>query len=290
MKSADDILAAGLFHLARRRAVNNAKAGRQTQTPEAYSAWRCDELQAEFAQFVDSHAVAGKDVLDFGCGSGSLAMAVARLGAHRVAGIDLRPPHIEAATRAAAAAGIAIDFRVSERPARIDFADDSFDVILCFDVLEHVIEYESIVGEWGRVLRPQGRVLISWCPYYHPYGHHLHRYAPIPWMHFFFSDAVMNRVCSKIVNLAEFTPPYWDIDETGKRRDRFAGKTTIDDLNGLTIARFERLCGRSGFTFRRRELQPLTPLRTLPFAERLCGMPVLREFLTACAVYEIAVA
>lgn len=41
-------------------------------------------------------------------------------------------------------------------------------------------------------------------------------------MHLFVSDKIIKMACSKMVNLPEFSPPYWDLDEHGNRRDRFA--------------------------------------------------------------------
>lgn len=285
----NEIVAGALFRLAKRRAVRNSVAQEQTRSLNDYSAWHSDELGAQFGRFLDGHLVENKDVLDFGCGSGGLAVAVSRLGARSIYGIDLNRALIEAAIKAAAATGAKVEFRVATKADAIPFVDRSFDVVLCFDVLEHVIEYESIVREWSRVLRPHGRIVISWTPYFYPYGHHLYRYAPIPWMHVFCSDAVMNMVASRVVNSAEFKPAYWDLDEKGRRMDRFAGTTNLGDLNRLTIAKFERICTNQGFKFLRREFQPLSPFRKVPNADRLCRLPGVREFLTASVAYEIAV-
>ena len=101
------------------------------------------------------------------------------------------------------------------------------------------------------MLRLNGRILIWWNPYYHPYGHHAHSYAPIPWMHVLTSDEVIKKVCSKMVNLRDFEPPYWDFDEQGNRRDRFAEAPKSSFLNHLTIAKFERLCACHGLRFAR---------------------------------------
>ena len=46
--------------------------------------------------WLDENLRGGDDVLDYGCGSGILAIAAAKLGAHRVAGIDIDPQAIDA--------------------------------------------------------------------------------------------------------------------------------------------------------------------------------------------------
>ena len=289
MGIAEDLVTECLFRIAKPQAIRNSRNRGIVKSSDNYVAWREDALQTQFSDHFDQNSVIKKDVLDFGCGSGNLALAIARLGANRVSGVDLNSKAIALAIDAAATGNISVDFRMARRPDAIEFPDNSFDVILCFDVLEHVMEFELIIGEWRRVLRPDGRILIWWSPYFHPYGHHCHSYVPIPWMHVFCNSRIINSVCSKVVNCPEYVPPYWDLDEDGNRRDRFAGSTSFGFLNRLTIARFERLCAAQGFAFLRREFHPLQQLKRVPLAHRFCRLPGMREFLTAFAVYEICV-
>jgi SAM-dependent methyltransferase len=288
----DEIVAECLFHVAKRRAVlrRAGEGAQESAAAGAYEAWRQRSLEDQFMRLFDRRSIEGKDVLDFGCGWGALALAVSRLGARTVCGIDLNVKGIERATEAAAASGLAVEFRVASETDRIAFVDASFDTILCFDVLEHVIEYERIIPEWRRVLRPGGRVLIWWSPYFNPYGHHVQSYAPIPWMHVFASREVINKVCSKMVNLPEFQPPFWDLDEHGNRRDRFTGPPSTNFLNRLTIARFERLCAANRLRFARREFHTFRALKRFPLAQAVLTLPGLREFLSAYTVYELAAA
>src|SRR5215472_2045044 len=123
----NDFIAECLFHLIRRRAVNNNLTDDDSRSAASYSAWRSNELAFRFDNLVDSTTVAGKDVLDFGCGSGGLALAVAGLGARTVSGIDLNASFIAEATAAADAAGAAVDFRRATRIDAIEFDDDAFD-------------------------------------------------------------------------------------------------------------------------------------------------------------------
>ncbi len=289
MSIVDEVTATCLFHIAKRRAVlrRSQQGSTESGSLEKYDEWRRESLEDQFLKLFDRQSIEGKRVLDFGCGSGALSLVVARLGAGSVLGVDLSAKAIERAKKAAEDAHINAEFQQAEHTDCIELPDQSVDVVLCFDVLEHVMAYEQIIPEWKRVLRPGGRILIWWSPYFHPYGHHLHTYAPIPWVHVFCTEKVVYKVCSKMINLPEFRPPYWDLDAHGNRIDRFAGVESSSYLNHLTIAKFERLCVADGLHFARREFHTFSALKKLPAINAVLTLPGLREFFSAYAVYEI---
>lgn len=64
-------------------------------------------------EWLDEQLQGGESVIDYGCGSGILAIAAARLGARRVTGIDIDPQALAAATRNAADNGVSIELRSS---------------------------------------------------------------------------------------------------------------------------------------------------------------------------------
>jgi ubiquinone biosynthesis O-methyltransferase len=101
----------------------------------------------------------GRRVLDLGCGGGFMAEALARRGA-LVVGVDPSAPAIAVARRHAAAAGLAIDYRVGTGEA-IPLADGAVDIVVCVDVLEHVEDLARVVGEVARVLAPGGLFLFD---------------------------------------------------------------------------------------------------------------------------------
>lgn len=96
----------------------------------------------------------GKHVLDLGCAGGFMAEAMARRGA-RVTGIDPARRAIEAARRHAGqeSLDIAYDVGVGES---LPYADTTFDLVVCVDVLEHVHDPWKVVREVRRVLKPAG--------------------------------------------------------------------------------------------------------------------------------------
>ncbi|MEQ8798703.1 MAG: bifunctional 2-polyprenyl-6-hydroxyphenol methylase/3-demethylubiquinol 3-O-methyltransferase UbiG [Salinisphaeraceae bacterium] len=104
--------------------------------------------------------LAGKRVLDVGCGAGLLSEAMARAGAD-VTGIDLAPGLIEAATAHAADGGLAIRYRCqSTRDLAAENAG-GFDLVTCPEMLEHVDEPGVIVDDCARLVKPGGAVVFS---------------------------------------------------------------------------------------------------------------------------------
>ncbi len=96
----------------------------------------------------------GLRVLDVGCGGGLLAEEFARLGC-AVTGIDPSAPSIETARAHASRSGLAIAYQVGAGE-QLPFADASFDLVCCCDVLEHVSDLERVIAETARVLAPGG--------------------------------------------------------------------------------------------------------------------------------------
>jgi phosphoethanolamine N-methyltransferase len=101
--------------------------------------------------------LAGKRVLDIGCGIGGPAFALARKYGARVTGIDLEPQLIARATRRAAELGLSgrTEFRaVTLGP--LDLPDQSYDVVFTSGALTQTEDKAGIVAECFRVLRPGG--------------------------------------------------------------------------------------------------------------------------------------
>ena len=93
-------------------------------------------------------------VLDVGCGGGILSEEFAKIGC-RVTGIDPSAPSLGAARKHAAMQGLTIDYRQASGE-NMPFESESFDVVICCDVLEHVDDLEKTIHEAARVLKPGG--------------------------------------------------------------------------------------------------------------------------------------
>ncbi|RSZ61337.1 class I SAM-dependent methyltransferase [Corynebacterium hylobatis] len=93
-------------------------------------------------------------VLEIGGGSGAMAEAIIKShGQVNLTTTDVDLAMVQAAQRSLA--GLPIETRQADATA-LPFADESFDTVLSFLMLHHVVEWEQAVAEVARVLRPGG--------------------------------------------------------------------------------------------------------------------------------------
>jgi 2-polyprenyl-6-hydroxyphenyl methylase / 3-demethylubiquinone-9 3-methyltransferase len=104
--------------------------------------------------------LAGKRVLDVGCGGGILAEAMAANGA-RVTGIDLAEKPLQVATLHQIESGSTVDYRLVSAEALATEAPGTFDVVTCMEMLEHVPDPASIVRACAQLAKPGGHVFFS---------------------------------------------------------------------------------------------------------------------------------
>ncbi len=102
---------------------------------------------------------AGKKVLDIGCGGGYLSEEFAKLGC-RVTGLDPSLPTLETARAHAKQERLDIDYMHGSGES-LPFADGTFDIVYCCDVLEHVSDLNRVIAETSRVLKPDGIYLFD---------------------------------------------------------------------------------------------------------------------------------
>jgi len=192
----------------------------------------------------------GKVVLDFGCGTGSDAIEIARRGAKKVFGLDIRESVLESARRTAAEAGVA------DRCVFSTDVQEKVDVIVSVDGFEHYADPRAALASMTRRLAPSGRLLISFGPpWFHPLGGHL--FSVFPWAHLVFTEHALIR---------------WRSDFKTDGARRFG---EVDGgLNGMTVRRFRRLIEESGLFVERFETVPIRKLKPL-------STPMTREFVTA---------
>jgi 2-polyprenyl-3-methyl-5-hydroxy-6-metoxy-1,4-benzoquinol methylase len=99
------------------------------------------------------------EVADIGCGAGTQSMMWAELG-HHVHGLDVNERLLELAKERAARAGHCIDFRLGSA-VELPWANDSMDLCLVPELLEHVAEWELCINEFARILRSGGVLFLT---------------------------------------------------------------------------------------------------------------------------------
>jgi SAM-dependent methyltransferase len=111
-------------------------------------------------RFIPSEEIRERDVVDVGCGYGSLVLAALDAGAHSVTGVDVSEAAL--ATAKTHIHDPRVRFLVGDA-SRLPLADSSVDAALCFEVIEHVPRgtERTMIAEIRRVLRPGGRLFLS---------------------------------------------------------------------------------------------------------------------------------
>ena len=111
--------------------------------------------------WIDARArLAGKDVLDVGCGGGILTEAMARSGA-RVKGIDLAERALKVAELHLLESRLAVDYEAVSPEALAARDPGRYDVVTCLEVLEHVPDPASTVRACARLAKPGGELFFA---------------------------------------------------------------------------------------------------------------------------------
>ena len=111
--------------------------------------------------FIDGHAkLAGKKVLDVGCGGGILSEAMAQRGAD-VTGIDMGEAPLKIAKLHALESGVQVEYKRIPVEELAEEMPGAFDVVTCLEMLEHVPDPSSIIRACYKLCKPGGQVFFS---------------------------------------------------------------------------------------------------------------------------------
>ena len=124
---------------------------------------------AEWLQVIEENAPANRPlrVLDAGCGPGFFSVLLSRAG-HIVTGIDGSERMLMHARKNAGAFGAAPEL-IQGDFGKLTYPDNTFDLIVCRNVTHIIREHLKVYGEWYRVLRPGGVLLIFDANWHLPY-------------------------------------------------------------------------------------------------------------------------
>ena len=232
--------------------------------------------------------LAGRDVLDAGCGWGGKTVYYAEVGGVRsIAGFDLPGFDAEAPARWARERGLTNCTFANGTAEQMPYADNSFDVVMLDDVLEHVEDPRAALAECARVLRPGGRVYARFPSIKMMYAHHFDRITMLPALHRVMSmkhwAAGFNHYIERTgISVAPFS----------KVETRF-GREVCRDLSGMDVSDFEQLAAQSPLSTIRLELEPVPSWKThavrryvvYPLYNAARQIPPLRETLSFSISY-----
>jgi len=185
-----------------------------------------DLLCRVFPGFLDS--IAGKRVLDFGCGDGYQTVALVQSGAAYALGLDTSNMTLSRAR------ALAASFHLG---SRIDFAErleprlqKTFDLVISQNSFEHFGDPVRVLEEMKGALKNTGAIFLTFGPpWFAPYGSHMHFFTKVPWVNILFSEKTVMSV---------------------RRHFRNDGATRYEEveggLNRMTVAKFERIISASG--------------------------------------------
>lgn len=215
----------------------------------------------------------GLRMLDVGCGDGGGLAAFHDAGV-RCKGYDIEAPRVELALTMNG--GREMDLRVGSVYVDPPFSGEKFDLVVLHDVFEHLDEKKKVLHTLSGYLSPTGRILITFPPFYSPYGGHQQLMraplARLPYIHLL--PYVVNGLFPSLRN---------------------ENQAFVEEIRKLTrlrmgMGKFERLAGESGLLIEARKAYLISP-NHIRFGLRpvssgfLARIPLIREMITSGVVY-----
>lgn len=209
--------------------------------------------------------ITGQRVLDYGCGPGWQAIAMAtQLDAAAVIAMDINPEWLKHGE------ALAARYACSDRVTFVRGGSSEFhatcDTVISLSAFEHFADPRGVLEHMANLVKPGGHILVAFAePWFSHSGSHFGGYTripgtslPVPWLNLIFSDEDLLALRSR------FRP-----DRPDRLEDIEGG------LNKMTVNRFASIVDASGLQVVSRNYYAT---KNLPFVHRV---PVLRELLTS---------
>jgi len=104
--------------------------------------------------------LAGTEIVDIGCGGGILTESMAKAGA-TVTGIDMAEGPLAVARLHQHESGVEVDYRQATAEELASEAAESFDIVTCLEMLEHVPDPSEVIRSCAELVKPGGHVFFS---------------------------------------------------------------------------------------------------------------------------------
>jgi ubiquinone/menaquinone biosynthesis C-methylase UbiE len=180
--------------------------------------------------------LAGRELLDIGCGDGIISLGLLRRGGlGQVTGMDIVPTDTAFLDREAERHGVppvgpddALRFVASE-PDTVPFPDGSFDLATAWSVFEHVTEPRPLLRDVHRVLRPGGVLFIQvWPLWFSEHGSHLWPFFDETFVHLTRTpEEILEHLRSRIDD-PDLAQSMYDLYESCNRH-------TVDDIQSALL-------------------------------------------------------
>ncbi|MEP4485644.1 MAG: bifunctional 2-polyprenyl-6-hydroxyphenol methylase/3-demethylubiquinol 3-O-methyltransferase UbiG [Halioglobus sp.] len=119
------------------------------------------EINPLRANYIDEFSpVAGKKLIDVGCGGGILAESMAHRGAH-VTGIDMGEAPLSVARIHQLESGVSVSYQQSTAEAMAEAQPEDFDIVCCLEMLEHVPDPAAVIKACAQLAKPGASLYFS---------------------------------------------------------------------------------------------------------------------------------
>ncbi len=218
--------------------------------------------------------VKGAAILDVGCGEGGGLCALHDRGG-LCTGFDIDEPRVRAALslEGPRAIGFAYGNLYAES---VPFSDRRFDLVTLHDVFEHLDQKPAMIARLKKYLKPGGKLLITFPPYYSAYGGHQQHlrawFARLPFFHLlpFSGSLIASRLKGEAPHVVA------EVRKLGRLK--------------MGMKKFERIAAEGGLRVEGRQAYLISPnhirfgLRPVP-AGLLARIPLIREFACTGVIY-----
>ena len=222
-------------------------------------------------------ALEGADVIDVGCGEGGGVCSLHDRGA-RIVGFDIDLDRVEAAKSLQGDRNIPLSVGNLYDEA-LPFQEKRFDLVVLHDVFEHLDNKEQMLQRLGRYLKPDGKIMITFPPYYSAYGAHQQHlqstFGRMPFFHLlpWAISGLLPRMKREHPHVIEELQKLW--------------------RNKMGMEKFERLVFTAGFSVAAMRAYLISPnhirFGLKPISAGVVGtIPVLREVCCTGVVYLLA--